>query len=56
MQTDNKGVQALVRDPVQRQQTKHIGSHYHYVRQLVDNKIAKSRRVASKGNAADILT
>ena len=27
VQTDNKGVQALVGDPVQRQRTKHIGSH-----------------------------
>ena len=49
--TDSKGAEALVGNPVQRQRTKHIGTPYHYVRQLVD-----FQRVASADNAADVLT
>ena len=56
VRTDNKGVQALVGDPVQRQRTKHIGSHYHYVRQLVDGEVVDFQRVTSKENVADVLT
>ena len=46
----------MVGDPVQRQRTKHIGSYYHYVRQLVDDEVVEFRRVTSKGNLDDVLT
>ena len=34
--TDSMGAEALVANPVQRQRTKHIGTPYHYVRQLAE--------------------
>ena len=43
-------------NPVQHQWTKHIGVPYHYVRQLVDEGVVTFDRVASKDNAADVLT
>ena len=54
--TDSKGAEALVGNPVQRQRTKHIGTPYHYVRQLVDEGVVSFQRVTSAGNAADVLT
>ena len=54
--TDSKGAEALVGNPVQRQRTKHIRAPYHYVRQLVQEGVVDFQRVASKDNAADILT
>ena len=54
--TDSKGAEALVGNPVQRQRTKHIGAPYHYVRQLVQERVVDFHRVASKDNAADVLT
>ena len=54
--TDSKGAEALVGNPVQRQRTKHIGVPFHYVRQLVDERVVMFGRVASKDNAADVLT
>ena len=54
--TDSKGAEALVGKSVQRQRTKHIGAPYHYVRQLVEEGVVDFQRVASKDNAADVLT
>ena len=54
--TDSKGAEALVGNPVQRQRTKHIGAPYHNVRQLVQEGVVDFQRVASKDNAADVLT
>ena len=54
--TDSKGAEALVENPVQRQRTKHIGAPYHYVRQLVQEGVVDFQRVATKDNAADVLT
>ena len=56
MLTDSQGEEALVANPVQRQQTKHIAVPYHYVRELVEDEIVAFGRVASKDNAADLLT
>ena len=56
MLMDSKGAKALVGNPVQRQRTKHIGAPFHYVRLLVDEGVVMCGRVASKGNAADVLT
>ena len=54
--TDLKGAETLVGNPVQQQRTKHIGAPYHYVRQLVQEGVVDFQRVASKDNAADVLT
>ena len=54
--TYSKDAKALVGNPVQRQRTKHIGAPYHYVRQLVQEGVVDFQRVASKDNAADVLT
>ena len=43
--TDSKGAEALVGNLVQRQRTKHIGTPYHYVRQLVDKGVMNFQRV-----------
>ena len=56
MFTDSQGAVALVANPVQRQRTKHISVPYHYVQQLVEEKVTAFGRVASKDNAADLLT
>ena len=55
MFTDSKGAEALVANPVQRQQTEHIVVPYHYVRQLVEDEVVAFGRVAPKDNAADLL-
>ena len=54
--TDSKGAEALVGNPVHRQRTKHIGASYHYVRQLMEEGEVDFQRMASKNNAADVLT
>ena len=54
--TDSKGAEALVGNPVQRLRTKHIGAPYHYVRELVQEKVVDFQRVAPKDNAANVLT
>ena len=41
---------------MQRQRTKHIAVPYHYVQQLVEKEVVVFGRVASKDNAADLLT
>ena len=54
--THSKGANALVENLVQRQRTKHIGAPYHYVRQLVQEGVVDFQLVASKDNAADVMT
>ena len=54
--TDSMGAEALVANPVQRQRTKHTGTPYHYVRQLVEEEVVNFNRVKSADNAADALT
>ena len=54
--TDSKGLEALVGNLVQLQLTKNIGAPYHYVRQLVQEGVVNFQQVASKDNAADVLT
>ena len=51
-----QGRGGVVGNPVQRQRTKHIRAPYHYVRQLVEEGVVDFQRVASKDNAADVLT
>ena len=54
--TDSKGAEALVRNRVQRQRTKHIGTPYDYVRKVVNKGVVNFQRVAYADNAVDDLT
>ena len=56
MFTDSQGAEALVSNPVRRQRTKHISVPYHFLQQLVEEGVVSFGRVASKDNAADLLT
>ena len=54
--TDSTGVQGMVISPAARCRTKHIGIHYHYVRDHVARNRFVLRRVDTSENAADDLT
>ncbi|CAM9609066.1 unnamed protein product, partial [Discosporangium mesarthrocarpum] len=53
---DNKGAIDLVKNPLSSGRTKHIKVRHHFIRDLVDKKEVAILHVASKFQAADILT
>jgi hypothetical protein len=53
---DNQSTLKFCRDPVQRQQTKHIEIHMHYIRELVHDRIIDLQYCPSTEQTADIFT
>ena len=53
---DNTGAEALAKNPVNHQRTKHIDIRHHFIRQHVDDKTIQLVHIASEENVADILT
>ncbi|KAE8248428.1 hypothetical protein A4X03_0g6779, partial [Tilletia caries] len=54
--TDNKGAEAISKDPGQHGKTKHIEVHHHLVRKLQEMKEVLVGRVHTDSNPADMLT
>ena len=54
--TDSQGALALVESPAQRQCTKYITMHFHYVRELVGRGEVYFEHVGTKEQRADIVT
>ena len=53
---DNQSTIQIYNDPVQRQRTKHIEIHMHYIRQLVHDGTIHLLFCASSKQVADIFT
>ena len=53
---DNHGVLKLAKNPVFHERTKHVETHYHYIRQLVEDKSIQLLYVPTLEQSADIFT
>ena len=53
---DNQSTLKFCRDPVQRQRTKHIEIHMHYIRDLVHDRVIDLQFCPSAEQTADIFT
>ena len=53
---DNNGAIALVKEPRSHQKLKHIERRYYIIRDYLEKKYVKVRRVDSMDNMADLLT
>lgn len=53
---DNKGAEALTKNPSHHSRTKHIHTRYHFVREFLDSKLVMVCHVASRDMVADPLT
>lgn len=56
LKMDNQGAQAIAKDPVNHQKTKHIDIRYHYLRERVQNRELKVEYLSTKDMIADLLT
>ena len=54
--SDNMSAIALFKNPEHHARTKHIDIQYHFVRELIDNKVFKLLYVDTKNQLADALT
>lgn len=53
---DNQGCIALAKNPVHQQRSKHIDVRYHFLRNVVSDRVVELYYVPSKENVADVLT
>eukprot|EP00253_Pinus_taeda_P032099 PITA_32099 len=53
---DNQGVLKLAKNPVFHEQTKHVETHCHYIRQLVEDGFVRLKYVPTTKQPADIFT
>ena len=53
---DSQGALALVQNPVNRHQTKHIDIHFHFVRDLISKGLVKFEFVRTENQTADFMT
>jgi hypothetical protein len=53
---DNQGAQALARNPVLHQRSKHIDIRHHFIRDVLKSGTMKSKFVESKNNCSDFGT
>ncbi|KAE8228096.1 hypothetical protein CF326_g6985 [Tilletia indica] len=54
--TDSSGAYSLARNPEGHNRLKHIDTHYHYVRELVEFQQINVTQIGTNDNAADIFT
>ena len=53
---DNTGCIEIVNNPVINEKSKHMGVHYHYIKQNIEEKVIEVRKIDSEWNIADIFT
>lgn len=53
---DNRSAIDFARNRIERSRTKHIDVAYHYVKEMIDGNSIVLKYVATKRNAADVLT
>ena len=53
---DNKSTIALGKNPVFHDQSKHIDTRFHFIRECIENREVKLDYVKSKDQVADIFT
>lgn len=53
---DNLSAANISKDPVQHSRTKHINIRYHFIRELVEDKVITLAHVSTKNQLADIFT
>jgi len=53
---DNKSPIALAKNPIFHDRSKHIYSHYHYIRECIERKDVQVGYVKSQDQVADIFT
>ncbi|OIT21260.1 hypothetical protein A4A49_56223, partial [Nicotiana attenuata] len=53
---DNKSAQALAKNPVYDDRSKHIDTRYHFIRECIAKKKVKLKYVKSHDQVADIFT
>ena len=56
MGEDNKACISLAKNPTNHSRCKHIDITFHFLRQLIQEKVLEVYHVTSKENVADILT
>ena len=54
--TDNKSAQALAKNPVFHDRSKHIDTRYHFIRDCIAKKEVKLEYVKTQDQIADIFT
>ena len=53
---DNQGLIFITSNPVTEKQSKHIDIHYHYIREVVEQKFTEFFFINGDKNPADLLT
>ena len=53
---DNKSAQALAKNPVLHDRSKHIDTSYHFIRECIDKKEVELKYVKTQNQVADIFT
>jgi hypothetical protein len=53
---DNQGSISIASNPVTKKRSKHIDIHYHYIREVIERKIAEVFFIDGDKNPADLLT
>ena len=53
---DNKSTQALAKNPVLHDRSKHINTRYHFIRECIDKKEVQLKYVKTQDQVADIFT
>ena len=56
LKVDNMSAIALTKNPVFHDRSKHIDTHYHYIRECIDREMIVIKYVANELQLADILT
>ena len=56
LRVDNKAAIVLSKNPVFHDRSKHIDTHFHYIRDLVEDKSAEVEHITTEEQLTDILT
>jgi hypothetical protein len=56
IKVDNIGANYMAENNMSNNQTKHVNTRYHFVRELIEDGIVKTEFVRSENNDSDIFT